>query len=197
MSNWRKIKLGDALNYVQPTQYIVKSTDYNDSYDVPVLTPGKSFLLGYTDEKDGVFNDIPTIIFDDFTTAFKYVDFPFKVKSSAMKMLLPSSDEYDIKFHYCPIKIEINDFYFYRTIVKRNIQQEFPVDSVYLTDDFNQRIYDLVVKNLKQIEPLRYSKSKGKKLIKSYIEYKKTSKLVDGMRLVAFRIESHNPKKFS
>ncbi len=100
MNSWKKIKLGDALYYVQPTQYIVTSAEYKESNEIPVLTPGKSFILGYTDEKHGVFTDVPTIIFDDFTTAFKYVDFPFKVKSSAMKMLLPSSEKYNIKFLY-------------------------------------------------------------------------------------------------
>lgn len=98
--NWEKIKLDDALGYIQPGPFIVENTNYDDSFETPVLTPGKSFLLGYTDEKEGVFNDLPTIIFDDFTTAFKYVDFPFKVKSSAMKMLKQKSDNYDIKFLY-------------------------------------------------------------------------------------------------
>ncbi|MCB9190031.1 MAG: restriction endonuclease subunit S, partial [Flavobacteriales bacterium] len=100
MSSWQKIKLKDALDYVQPTPYIVQDTQYSDEYDVPVLTPGQSFLLGYTYESDGIYENVPTIIFDDFTTAFKYVDFPFKVKSSAMKMLKVTSDDYDIKFMY-------------------------------------------------------------------------------------------------
>ncbi len=100
MNGWKNIKLEDALNYVQPTKHIVKSTLYDNSYDIPVLTPGKSFLLGFTNEKEGVYENVPTIIFDDFTTAFKYVDFPFKVKSSAMKMLETTSDDYDIKFLY-------------------------------------------------------------------------------------------------
>lgn len=51
------------------------------------MTAGKSFIIGYTDETEGIFNDLPVIIFDDFTTDSKYVDFPFKVKSSAMKIL--------------------------------------------------------------------------------------------------------------
>ncbi len=29
----------------------------------------------------------PVIIFDDFTTDSRFVDFPFKIKSSAMKIL--------------------------------------------------------------------------------------------------------------
>ncbi|XLQ20179.1 MAG: N-6 DNA methylase [Candidatus Moraniibacteriota bacterium] len=86
---WEMVELGDVLDYEQPTNYIVSSTNYNKNYKIPVLTAGKSFLLGYTDENDGIFSEdhLPVIIFDDFTTATKFVDFPFKVKSSAMKIL--------------------------------------------------------------------------------------------------------------
>lgn len=93
--------LGEFLSYEQPTKYIVKSTEYDDSYDVPVLTAGQSFILGYTKENEGVFEaskDNPVIIFDDFTTSFHWVDFDFKVKSSAMKMLRPKKN--DISFRY-------------------------------------------------------------------------------------------------
>ena len=43
--------------------------------------------MGYTNETKNIYNNLPVIIFDDFTTESKYVDFPFKVKSSAMKIL--------------------------------------------------------------------------------------------------------------
>ena len=90
MVEWKK--LGEFLDYQQPTKYLVKSTDYDESFGTPVLTAGQSLILGYTNENDGVFEaskENPTIIFDDFTTSFHWVDFPFKAKSSAMKMLLP------------------------------------------------------------------------------------------------------------
>ncbi|WP_288805993.1 restriction endonuclease subunit S, partial [uncultured Treponema sp.] len=82
--------LGEVCEYEQPGKYIVNSTDYNDDFEIPVLTAGQSFILGYTDESNGIYNaskESPVIIFDDFTAAFKWVDFPFKVKSSAMKIL--------------------------------------------------------------------------------------------------------------
>tara|TARA_R110002050_G_scaffold200755_2_gene335774 strand:- start:1182 stop:2285 length:1104 start_codon:yes stop_codon:yes gene_type:complete len=104
MNSWKETELSDVLDYVQPTQYIVSNTNYNNNYETPVLTPGKSFILGYTSETTGVYTDVPVIIFDDFTTAFKYVDFPFKVKSSAMKILKANSGEYDIKFIYYLMK---------------------------------------------------------------------------------------------
>jgi len=83
-------KIGELAEYEQPSNYIVKSTDYNDNFDTPVLTAGQTFILGYTSETSGVYaatKENPVIIFDDFTGAFKWVDFPFKVKSSAMKMI--------------------------------------------------------------------------------------------------------------
>ena len=88
----REYELGELLSYEQPTPYIVESTDYNDRYPTPVLTAGKSFVLGYTNEQQGIFSDVPVIIFDDFTTSSQYVTFPFKVKSSAMKILKPNTE---------------------------------------------------------------------------------------------------------
>lgn len=85
--NWNRVSLGEILDYERPDKYIVSSEDYNDNYKTPVLTAGKTFILGYTDENDGIYENIPVIIFDDFTTESKYVDFNFKVKSSAMKIL--------------------------------------------------------------------------------------------------------------
>ncbi|WP_313027018.1 restriction endonuclease subunit S [Soonwooa sp.] len=86
---WEEVLLGDALDYEQPTNYLVSSTEYDDSFETPVVTAGKTFILGYTDEKNGVFEKekLPVIIFDDFTTASQFVDFSFKAKSSAMKIL--------------------------------------------------------------------------------------------------------------
>ena len=84
---WCVCKLEDVVDYEQPQLYIVESTSYSDRYETPVLTAGKSFIIGYTNETYGICNKLPVIIFDDFTTDSKYVDFPFKVKSSAMKIL--------------------------------------------------------------------------------------------------------------
>ena len=86
--------LGEVCHYEQPTKYIVESTDYKDSFPTPVLTAGKTFILGYTDEVKDIYpaSERPVIIFDDFTGALRWIDFDFKVKSSAMKMIT-SKDE--------------------------------------------------------------------------------------------------------
>ena len=86
-NGWCECQLENIVKYEQPQAYIVKSTDYDDKYLIPVLTAGKSFIIGYTNETEGIYQNTPCIIFDDFTTDSKLVDFPFKVKSSAMKIL--------------------------------------------------------------------------------------------------------------
>ena len=97
---WERKRLGEVLDYEQPTKYLVSSTEYDDSYNVPVLTAGKTFVLGFTDETNDIFkDDLPVILFDDFTTATQFVNFPFKAKSSAMKILKAKGVE-NIKFIY-------------------------------------------------------------------------------------------------
>lgn len=99
----KKYTLSELLLYEQPGPYIVKSTHYDDSYATPVLTPGKSFILGYTNEINGIYhvNNGKIIIFDDFTTASRLIDFDFKVKSSAMKILKSSnSEKFNIDYLY-------------------------------------------------------------------------------------------------
>jgi type I restriction enzyme S subunit len=110
--DWEYKELGAVLDYEQPTNYLVSSTEYNDSFSTPVLTAGKSFLLGYTNETNNIFCKLPTIIFDDFTTSFKFVNFPFKAKSSAMKMLLPKNKNVNIKYIFevmKTLKISLGD----------------------------------------------------------------------------------------
>ena len=97
-SNFETKQVNDILDYEQPTGYIVDSTDYcNDSSLTPVLTANKAFILGYSNEKNGIYDKGNCIIFDDFTMDIKYVDFPFKVKSSAIKILKPKH-EINLKF---------------------------------------------------------------------------------------------------
>lgn len=96
---WRTVELGEIFDYIQSTAYLVKTTDYDNTYKTPVLTAGKTFILGYTNETHGIFTEVPVVIFDDFTTATKYVDFPFKAKSSAMK-ILTIKDGFNIIFSY-------------------------------------------------------------------------------------------------
>lgn len=109
-------KINELVDYIQPSKYIVYSTNYDNSYKIPVLTPGKTFILGYTNETKNIYNaskENPIILFDDFTCSFHWVDFSFKVKSSAAKILIPLNKT-KINFRYIyfvmtEIKIDISE----------------------------------------------------------------------------------------
>ena len=95
---WEVKLLGDLLTYERPDHYIVTSTSYSSQGDIPVLTANKAFILGYTTETSGICTDLPAIVFDDFTTDNKFATVPFKVKSSAIKILRPRNDRTNLRF---------------------------------------------------------------------------------------------------
>lgn len=128
------VKLGDVLDYEQPTKYIVKCKDYQNE-GMPVLTAGQTFILGYTDETNGIFvasKENPVIIFDDFTTSFHWVDFNFKVKSSAMKMLRVLSErEVSFRFVYYAMKcIKYQTLEHSRQWISKYSQIEIPLPPI-------------------------------------------------------------------
>lgn len=126
-----KTKLKEVLTYEQPSKYIVSSEDYSDDFSIPVLTAGKSFILGYINEKEGLCEagKSPVIIFDDFTADSKFVDFDFKVKSSAMKILRTRNSKDSLKyFFYAMQAIEYTPFSHKRVWISdySNLQVSYP-----------------------------------------------------------------------
>ncbi|MFA5208416.1 MAG: restriction endonuclease subunit S [Candidatus Paceibacterota bacterium] len=173
-NNWQAKKLGEVLEYEQPTQYIVKSTSYKDDYETPVLTAGKSFILGKTKEKSGIFptKDLPVIIFDDFTTATKFVNFPFKVKSSAMKILHPVKNVSDAKFLFYIMQ---NISFDHTGIHKRYWISEYSKIKILLPPLTEQkRITKILDELIEKIEKARENAEKNiqnsKELFESYLQ---------------------------
>ena len=153
MVEWKE--LGDFLNFEQPTPYLVKSTEYDNSYKTPVLTAGQSLLLGYTNETDGIYEadkDNPCIIFDDFTTSFHWIDFPFKVKSSAMKMLKPKKNTIFRYVYYAMQQIQFVPQQHQRHWISKYSHFTIPIPSL----DEQKRIVGILdtftdsIENLKQ-----------------------------------------------
>lgn len=129
---WKK--LGEVIDYEQPTKYIVTDTNYDNKYDIPVLTAGQTFILGYTNEKKGIFKatkEMPVIIFDDFTTSNHWVDFSFKIKSSAMKILKPKQGLTTFRYCYHYIKtINIDITEHKRMWISKFSNIEIPIPSL-------------------------------------------------------------------
>ena len=99
--SWEQRKFENIFNYERPDKYIVNSTEYLEFGPTPVLTANKAFILGYTTEKNKYVNSHESIIFDDFTLDTKFVDFPYMVKSSAIKILTLKDEKKDnIRFNF-------------------------------------------------------------------------------------------------
>ena len=161
--DWEQRKLGEVFKYEQPLAYIVENTDYDGKNDIPVLTAGQSFILGYTDENFGIkeaSEKNPVIIFDDFTTSSHYVDFPFKVKSSAMKLLNLNNQKDNIycaynvlkSISYLPVSHErhwISTFAKFDILLPRNADEQKQVGQYFSLIDhlitLHQRKYDKLV----------------------------------------------------
>lgn len=111
-SHWEERTIGDFIYYEQPSKYIVTSPCYLDNGYIPVLTAGKTFVLGYTNELNNVVENLPVILFDDFTTDSRFIDFKFKIKSSATKLLYSQNETINLKFFFYYLvqnKVEITE----------------------------------------------------------------------------------------
>ena len=200
MVEWKKLE--DCLDFEQPTPYLVKSTEYDDSYDTPVLTAGQSLLLGYTNETNGIYlasKENPTIIFDDFTTSFHWIDFNFKVKSSAMKMLRPKSG---VNFRFIYYSMKCIDFIpggHQRHWISKYSQFEIPIPSLFeqnrivgILDTFTSSIDNLkrqIAERRKQYEHYRDQllDLEGKE----GVEIKKIGSFGDVTKLAGFEFTEH------
>lgn len=179
------VSLTECVNYLQPSPYIVQSTNYEEM-GIPVLTPGKTFILGYTNEKTGIFSGpFPVIIFDDFTTASKLVDFPFKVKSSAMKILLPKNNV-DIKyiFYFLQVKkftAQAHKRYWISVCSKTKISLP-PLPEQKRIVKKIEELFAVIDKNIKQLEQtqqalIQYRQSVLQKIFSSSMESRPLSTL--------------------
>lgn len=169
---WEEKMLEEVLDYEQPTQYIVNSKNYSNKYKTPVLTAGKTFVLGHTDEENNIFpvKKLPVIIFDDFTTATKFVDFPFKVKSSAMKILHGKREMADIKFLYYVIQtLELNHNTHKRYWISEYSKIKIPLPPLPEQQKIVKRLNELSEKIRKAVELQKSQLEDLKKLEKSYL----------------------------
>jgi type I restriction enzyme S subunit len=158
---WVTKKLGELLKYEQPTAYIVADTEYHPNNETPVLTAGKSFILGYTNETNNIFENTPVVIFDDFTTSCQYVDFRFKVKSSAMKILKPANDNVNMRFAFevlKSIKYQVGDhkrhwigeFINFEVIIPSKIEEQNRIGQIIEDIEKEQQSYQVKLTKLKQ-----------------------------------------------
>ena len=73
---------------------------YLDEGLFPIIDQGQNQVAGYTNETEGVFVDVPVIIFGDHTRVIKYVDTPFFLGADGVKVLKAKSKSVNYKYLY-------------------------------------------------------------------------------------------------
>jgi len=163
-SKWETMEVGELLSYEQPVKYLVKSIKEYDEKLVPVLTANKSFIRGSTDDKENVYSNLPAIIFDDFTMDSKYVDFPFKVKSSAIKILTPSNKDVCLRFVYEAMKLlKLSSKYHKRYFISEYQYETLdvpPIEEQLAIADFSSHL-DVEIEQLQKLLKLKTLEKTG------------------------------------
>lgn len=198
--------LGEITRYEQPTKYLVDSTDYNDDFKTPVLTAGKTFILGYTNEIAGIYKARynPVIIFDDFTTAHKWVNFDFKVKSTAMKIILSADEKkYHLKFVYYwlnTLPTEKSDNDHKRQWISNYTNKTIPIPSypiqnkiVNILDKFTALTTELTTELNARLKQYNYYRDKLLSFAEDEIEHKKLGDIL--VRTKGTKITANEMKK--
>ena len=80
----------------------IQTGEYLPFGKYPIIDQGQSQIAGYTNLENGLFKDIPTIIFGDHTRIVKYVDTPFFLGADGVKILKTKVNDADYKYlFYC------------------------------------------------------------------------------------------------
>lgn len=95
-----KYNFGDVFEDVTKKGTKIPRMEYLAEGKYPVIDQGKEFIGGYTDRYDGIFNDVPAIIFGDHTRILKYVDTPFFIGADGVKILAPKLAGANCKYLY-------------------------------------------------------------------------------------------------
>ncbi len=165
--NWHHVSVSEGLDYEQPGRYIVHNDILENLCKTPVLTANKSFIIGYTEEIDNVYDKGAVIIYDDFTMDMKYVDFAFKVKSSAIK-LLTAKTGYDLFFIYSLLKqLELSQQEHARSYISKVARMYIKVPKL----EEQKYISDKLQKLDQQLEDLRLELEKYRNIKNGLMDY--------------------------
>ena len=82
--------------------YKIQTSEYLPFGKYPIIDQGQAQIVGYTNLENGLFTDVPAIIFGDHTRIVKYVDRPFFLGADGVKVLKAKVRDTDYKYlFYC------------------------------------------------------------------------------------------------
>lgn len=82
----------------------LKSSEYKNVGKHIIVDQGKALIAGYTDNEDGLYTDVPVIIFGDHTRNIKYINSPFFLGADGTKVLKSPLKNVNYKYLYYLLK---------------------------------------------------------------------------------------------
>ena len=76
----------------------IPTSEYLENGKYPIIDQGQNDIAGYYDSDDGLFEDVPTIVFGDHTRIVKYIDKPCFLGADGVKLLCPVSKDTNCKY---------------------------------------------------------------------------------------------------
>lgn len=65
----------------------IKTDEYRPAGKNIIIDQGQALIAGYSDSDEGLFCDVPAIVFGDHTRVIKYIDQPFFLGADGVKVL--------------------------------------------------------------------------------------------------------------
>lgn len=76
----------------------IPTSEYLENGKYPIIDQGQNDIAGYYDSDEGLFEDVPTIVFGDHTRVVKYVDKPCFLGADGVKLLCPVDKDINCKY---------------------------------------------------------------------------------------------------
>lgn len=82
----------------------IKTEQYETIGTNIIIDQGQSDIAGYTDQSEGLFTDVPVIVFGDHTRIIKYINRPFFLGADGTKILKSKIPDANYKYLYYALK---------------------------------------------------------------------------------------------
>ena len=150
-------KFSDVFSDETKRGHKIQTSDYLHSGNHPIIDQGQSQIAGYTNLEDGIFTDVPAIIFGDHTRVIKYIDTPFFLGADGVKVLKSKLRDVDYKYlFYCLQNAKIPNTGYNRHFKwLKEIEVPLPlIDEQHRIAAVLDKVSDLIAKRREQLDKL-------------------------------------------
>ena len=151
------VRFGDVFSDETRRGRKIQTNEYLPFGKYPIIDQGQEQIAGYTNLEDGLFDDVPAIVFGDHTRIIKYIDTPFFLGADGVKLLKSKVDNADYKYlYYCLQSIAIPNTGYNRHFkwLKEAQIPLPPLDEQRKIAAILDKVSDLIAKRRQQLDKL-------------------------------------------